>query len=162
MKKLSIILISLILSGCYSFTGGSIPEHLNTITISPVEDNSGFGFPQFQNQLAFELADAFRKDNSLQIVDGGGDAILTVRISNIQDATVSAGAGELETERKLSITLSCDYYDSVLGKDIFKSKAITNSLNYEIQNAQVNRDAAAEELFQQLANEVLLSVISGW
>lgn len=160
--KITTLILAIILSGCYSFTGGSVPEHLKTITLAPIEDNSGFGFPEVQNILAIELADSFRTDNSLQIVDAGGDAILTVRISSISDQTTSAGAGELETEKRLTISLNADYYDNVKQKDIFKNQSFSNYLNYDINNAQANRNEAAREILEQLSNDILLAVISGW
>lgn len=161
-NKIIAIFLAFLLTACYSFTGGSVPEHLNSITIAPVEDNSGFGLPEVQNILAIELADSFRTDNSLQIIDTGGDAILTVRISSISDRTASAGTAELETEKRLTITLIADYYDNVKQKDIFKNQQFSNYLNYDVANAQANRNEAAQEILEQLANDILLAVISGW
>src|SRR5688500_3557577 len=50
--KHSFYLILLVLfAGCYSFTGASIPAHLNTVGIPLATDNSGFGRSEMRQEL---------------------------------------------------------------------------------------------------------------
>ena len=104
---LSIICI-LLLSGCYSFTGGSIPDHLKTISLSSVQDNSGFGNPRFRDVLTRRLLDKFRNDNTLVLVDANGDAQLQSTIVRIEDVVVSVSTGEVERERRITVSVETE------------------------------------------------------
>lgn len=158
---LKILFPLLVLGGCYSFTGGAIPSHLKSIYITPIEDNSGYGYPQYRNEANTKLLDVFRNDNSFTLANYNGDAKLEVVITNIKDETVAVQGSELESERRLTISVKADYYDNVLEKEIW-SKSFSKYQNYSISNAQINRDNAANAVIEQLSNDILIAVVSGW
>ena len=155
------ILVLVLFSGCYSFTGGSVPEHLKTLYIATINDNSGYGDPRYREQLTQLIIDKFRNDNSLKIVDRNGDARLSIVISSIKDETLVVRPGEVETERKISVTCDVDYFDAVKKKEIFK-KPMTNSIVYPLANAVTERNKAISKAFEQLSDDILLAVVSGW
>jgi len=163
MKKI-IALLSVIvfLSGCYSFTGGNIPPHLKSIYIQPVVDNSGYGNPTFRDILAQSLIDEFRSDNSFNINENpGGDARLEVSLINIADSPVAVSSGALETERRVTVRCKAIYYDNVKREEIW-NKNFSSYLNYELSNALANRNEAIEQILEQISNDILLAVVSGW
>ncbi len=151
--------------GCYSFTGGAVPEHLKTLYIATVEDNSGFGNPQYRDFFAQKIHDKFRDDNSFEIVESNGDARLEVTISRIDDQvqTVNGGGGtgELENQRKITVRCEALYYDVVKNKKIW-SKSFSNFGVYDVNNSIAGRDEAVQEALDQNADDVLLAVVSGW
>lgn len=162
MNKKYLYLLLLFLTSCYSFTGGNIPEYLNTLYIVPVVDKSGFGNPIYRDQLNVALVDQFRTDNSFNIVDDpSADAKLEVTIRSISDNPVAVSQGALETERKINFGIEVSYYDNVKRKEIWNKTFSAFDL-YEIQNAQVNRNEAIESLIDQLSQDVLIAVVSGW
>lgn len=161
---LILVLLSVLvvmLSSCYSFTGGAIPPHLKSLFIASIEDNSGYGYPRFRNELNEKLLEVFRNDNSFTLANYGGDAKLEVSISSISDQTVSVQSGELEKERRLTISLKATYYDNVKDKEIW-NKTFSKYQNYDISNPQVNRDNAGSIIIEQLSNDILIAVVSGW
>lgn len=158
---LNIFLPLLLLGGCYSFTGGAIPPHLKSLFILPIEDNSGYGYPKYRNEANEKLLEVFRNDNSFTLANYGGDAKLEVIITNIKDETVAVQGSELESERRLTISVKAQYYDNIEDKEIW-SKSFSKYQNYEISNPQVNRDAAASLVIEQLSNDILIAVVSGW
>ncbi|TNE32803.1 hypothetical protein EP342_04550 [bacterium] len=162
MKKYILIILITLLSGCYSFTGGNIPPHLKSIYIQPVLDKSGYGNPLFRDKLAQSLIDEFRSDNSFNINENpGGDARLEVNIVNISDNPIAVSNGALETERRVTVKCKAVYYDNVKRKEIW-SKDFSAYQNYELANAMANRNEAIEKILEQIANDVLLAVVSGW
>lgn len=162
MKKYLLLSVILLLSGCYSFTGGNIPAHLKSIYIQPVLDQSGYGNPLFRDKLAQSLIDEFRSDNSFNINEtAGGDAKLEVNINNISDAPIAVSNGAIETERRVTVRCKVTYYDNVKRKEIW-SKDFSAYQNYELNNAQANRNEAIYLILEQVANDVLLAVVSGW
>ncbi len=156
-----IIVSSNVLISCYSFTGGSVPQHLKTLTIGTVNDQSGFGNPEYKLILTESLIDNFRRDNSFELVEIGGDARLNVSINSLTESTISVNPGELENERRITVNCTVEYYDFVNKKPIWK-KDFSNYGIYEIKNALTARNEAIRNALVQVADDVLLAVVSGW
>jgi hypothetical protein len=161
VSVICILITAQFLSGCYSFTGGTIPSHLKTITILSVTDNSGLGNPRYREILTQQLIEKFRNDNSFTFAERNGDAQLTTVISSITDATVAVGAGEIERERKAVVTVEADYFDSVKKKSIWKRSFSTYQI-YAVAEGQTGRDAGIEIALKQMSNDLLTAVVSGW
>jgi Lipopolysaccharide-assembly len=152
-------------SGCYSFTGGSIPPHLKTIAIPLASDESNFGNAQLREILTQELVNAFRRDNSFRVVQERSDALLTITITSISEATATvagtATQGDLERDKQVVVTLSVVYEDLVKQKTLLK-EAVSGQQVYAIATGLPGRDAAITRTLRQVADNVLLKVVSGW
>lgn len=151
----------ILLKSCYSFTGGSVPEHLKTLSIPTVNDQSGFGNPEYKMILTQSLIDNFKRDNSFELVESGGDARLIVAINSIMEQTVAVSPGELETERRIVVSCTAEYYDFVNKKSIWK-KNFSNYGVFDVKNAIAGRNQAIEGALRQIADDILLAVVSGW
>jgi hypothetical protein len=151
----------LLLSGCYSFTGGSLPAHLKTLAIPLADDTSGFGQAQLRETLTQQLIQNFRRDNAYTLVQDRSDALLTVAITNIAEATATVQQGEVERDKQVVVTLNVLYEDRVKQKTIWQ-KPLSSTITYDIASGLQGRDAALGRALQQLANDILLSVVSGW
>lgn len=149
------------LTGCYSFTGGSVPDHIKTLQITPVNDNSGYGLPLVREELTQNLFQRFRNDNTLKLVESAGDARLTVTIVRISDETIAVNPGEIETKRRVKLECSAEYFDTVKKKEVFK-RNFTGLKDYEVANAFQNRSDALVVLADQVAQDIMLAVVSGW
>jgi hypothetical protein len=151
----------LTLTGCYSFTGGSIPPHLKTLSIPLADDASGFGQPQLRELLTQQILQAFRRDNAFTLVEDRADAVLTVTIANITEETATVQQGEAERDKKVVVTANVVYEDRVKQKIIWQ-KPMPATIAYDIASGLQGRDAALQRALQQIANDILLSVVSGW
>lgn len=154
-------LIILILTGCYSFVGGSLPDHLKTLNIEPVIDQSNSGVPEFQTFMYDELIRKFRSDGSLKIDENNYDSRLTVQITSIMEAITQVTPGELEKERKVTVTCKAVFYDNVKKKMIWE-KDFTNYSFYSVSDGFVGRNEAIRTSLRNNSEDILLSVISGW
>lgn len=161
MKSIFLLLTMFLLTQCYSFTGGSIPEHIKTLYIMNIDDNSGSGNPLYREELSFRIIQKFRDDNSFSLVDSRGDANLRIVINAISDSPISLQAGEIEKERKVTVTCKVEYFDAVKQKQIF-NKSFSNFSTYDLSNAQANRDEAVLKIMSQISDDILLAVVSGW
>ena len=161
MRLLSIIVFSIILFGaCYSFTGGTIPPHIKTLQIATVIDQSGFGNPQYKIDLETALKDGFSRDNSFEIIDLNADAILTVSILSINETTNTVSSGELETEKRITLSCSVEYYDNVNKTQIFKKSFSSYGL-FDINQAFTSRTETISVIIEQISEDILLGVVSG-
>ena len=164
IKHIFILLIAIniiLLHGCYSFTGGSIPEHLKTLQIATVLDNSGFGDPRYRDYLTTNIIDQFRNDNSFRLVDFQGDAKLTITISSIREETMTVKPGEMESQRKITVTCAVQYYDAVKKKSLW-DKSFSNYGVYDVANIETGRETSLRNSLKQISEDILLAVVSGW
>lgn len=161
LSYICVCIFAVILNGCYSFTGGTNPEHIKKIRINTVVDNSGFGNPLYKDEMTRSLIKRFREDNTLTPVDNNGDARLSVTLTSIQDATVSLNTGQLESQRKVTVNFRVEYYDNVKKKSIY-DKTFSNFALYDLANATANRDESILRIIQQTTEDILISVVYRW
>lgn len=155
------LLCSILLGGCYSFTGGSIPSHLKTLEITSITDNSGFGNPAYKTELEQLIKENFIKDNSFDITENSGDAVLRISIASIQESVSSVSTGELETERKITVSCKVEYYDNVNKKSVW-NKDFSSYGFYALQQTFTARNETVSVVLKQIAEDIMLSVVSGW
>ncbi len=160
------ICLSVALTSCYSFTGGSIPAHLKTLSIPLADDTSGFGNAQLRESLTQQLVQSFRRENAFSLVQERPDAVLEVSITNISENTVTvqqstAQQGEAERDKQVIVSVKVVYQDLVKQKQIWE-KQFAPPQTYAIAAGLQGRDAAIERALKQIANDVLLAVVSGW
>lgn len=164
LRMLTLSLLSsavIVFSGCYSFTGGSVPPHLKTIAIATVADRSSFGQPIWREVATQLLIERFRNDNTLQLVDRNGDAELRAALTTIAEEPVTLRSGEVERERKVRVSVEVEYFDAVKQRTIFR-RSFTSEQFFPIAQAATARDQAIRTALEQIAGDILLAVISDW
>ncbi|HUF49266.1 MAG TPA: LPS assembly lipoprotein LptE [Longimicrobiales bacterium] len=91
-ERALLLAVALLLSACYSFTGGGLPDHVRTIYIAPLDnDTQQFDLPQ---QLARAMSE--RVPRALGLRPAGertADAVLRASITDYQDAAQNYRAG---------------------------------------------------------------------
>lgn len=148
--------------GCYSFTGGgNLPPHLKTVVIQTATDNSGQGVPQFRDILTQSLVERFRNDNTLTLTEQRGDAKLTTIITAINETAINIRQGEVESERRVNVTVKAELYDMVKKRN-FITKDITNTQIFEVAGGIPAKNEAINKALRQIAEDILLAVVSGW
>ncbi len=148
------------LTSCYSFTGGSVPDHLKTVSIATVVDNSGFGDASFRDFATVTLVNRFRSDNSFQLVDEEGDARLTPILLRIQDRVQNV-QGNFEGERRVVVTVDVEYFDAVKQRVVWKR----SFENFDVYNAAIaaeDRPRAVRTALSRIVDDILLAVVSDW
>lgn len=161
------IIIALILKGCsYSFTGASVPPHLNSIAIIDFKDRSGSGEPELRDKFTTQLVQYFLDDNTLFVTQKeNADALLECTVTSIKDAPGIVGI-ENNTEaistRKLTITVKVMYRDLVKRKNIF-DKQFSNNTDYSTDGDVFQlRQNAIDETIEKICEDILLGVVSNW
>lgn len=162
------LFFALILGGCYSFTGNSIPPHLTTLSIATAEDESSFGDALLRERLTQQLITRFRNDNSFRLVQENATANLSATIVSVVEETVAlAPAGttlqtaERELDRKMTVTVRVRYEDRVKKVQIWE-KNFTQFRNYPVEQGFSARTSAVDVALTRIAEDALLAVVSGW
>lgn len=148
--------------GCYSFTGASIPPHLQTIAIPFAEDRSGQGEPGIRELLTEKLTQKFISDNSLQIAErNSADAILECSIVSITDAPAVVTQGETVPLRRITVSVRAVYKDLIKRITIFE-KSFTNFSDYSPTGGSFERSLSIENAIDKISEDILLDTVSGW
>jgi hypothetical protein len=146
----------------YSFTGASVPDHLETIAVPIAEDRSGAGLPGLRELLTQELIRQFIDDNSLQVTSGTkANAIVECTIVSVTDVPSIVGAGENIEQRRLTVNVQVVYKDLVKRVNVF-DKSFSNYGDYVPGTTENERVQASEVAVNKISEDIVLAVISGW
>lgn len=159
--RVALVALAFAASACYSFRGGSVPDHLKTISIVSVTDRSGFGDASLREYCTETLLQRFRSDNTLQLVDDNGDARLTAVVVRVQDQILNVQSGDLENQRKMVVAVEVEYIDAVKNRQMWK-RTFENFDAYDVANATEDRQRAARAAIDRIVDDVLLQVSSDW
>ncbi len=148
--------------GFYSFTGASIPEHLGTVAIPLVEDNTIATVVSMDNQLTTLLIDRFVRQTrlSLETTESEADALLTVTISRYDNMPTSVSGNEQATRNRVSITVSVKYQDQVQNKELL-NRTFSASEEYDPFNPSQEETAAFAAL-EKIAEDIFTAATSNW
>ncbi len=161
LLRVALVVLAVSVSACYSFRGGSVPDHIRSISIAPVIDRSGFGDPTFREFSTETLIRRFRSDNSVQLVEDNGDARLSPVLTRVQDQIVTVQSGDLENQRRIVVAVEAEYFDAVKNRVVWK-KTFENFDVYDVANATEGRRFAAERALRRITDDILLAVVSDW
>ena len=151
-----------ILSGCYSFTGASLPTGIKSIAIPLAADNSNFSQAQVRQQLTDQLIAKFTHDGSLQVRDrSAADGLLDVTITSISDLPIGVANGDQLTNKRITISVDALFRDQKKQKT-FWEKTFQQTADYPIAQGQDGQTVALKNAQDKLSNDLLLGVISNW
>ncbi len=154
----------LLLGGCYSFTGASIPTWIHTIGIPLVEDNSGFGQSAVRQDLTNQLIQKFTSEGSLQVANRSvSNAVIEVSIppAGITDEPVSVQVNAVVTTKRISMRAHGIYRDQKKQK-LFWERDFSETADYPITGGLSAQQTAIAQAEDKLSQDILLAVISNW
>jgi hypothetical protein len=160
-SHVALVLVAVAATACYSFRGGSVPDHLKTISIASTVDRSGFGNPLYREISTDAFLRRFRSDNSLQVLEDNGDARLSPVIVRIKDQMLNVAGTDKEGQRKIIVAIEVEFFDGVKNKQVWKQTFERFGV-YDAANASTERDEAAREAIRQIADDVLLQLVTDW
>lgn len=147
-------------TGCYSFTGASVPPHLKTVAIPLFEDVSGFGEAGLRERFTQKVVEYFRTDNNLEIGERlTADSIIEGSIILVTDAPSVIGGNDIVRTRRVTVTVRASFTDMKLRKKVWE-KDFSNWGEYT--QGQQTRDVALTDAVNKVAEDILLETVSGW
>lgn len=150
--------------GFYSFTGASIPEHIQTIAIPQVVDNSVNTFPTLGDQMTELLINRFVRQTRLSLVENeeDADAVLTVELQRYSNTPSSVSGEERAALNRVSLTAGVTYIDQT-GEDEKEllQRAFTSFEEYDPINLD-QEEVAAVAALENLADDIFTAATSNW
>lgn len=143
----------LIAGGCgvrYSFSGGSIPTGMNTVTVHLIENRAPIVNPNLTETITEGLKTRIRTQSRLSQVSSDGDGIFEGYITeySIGPAAVEAGTDRAALNR-LSITVSIKYTNDIVPEDNFEQRFTRYK---DFSSATVPIQAQEEEIVRDIVN----------
>lgn len=161
----SVALLALV-AGCsyYSFTGASIPAHLNTIAIPLSEDNSVNTLVNLDEDFTELLLARFVQQTrlALQPDETEADAVLRVRIDRYSNLPTSVSGEETATLNRVTMNVTVVYTDRVNNGELL-NRSFSSFEEYDpvTQGIEGEKEAALVVL-DDIANDIFTAATSNW
>lgn len=140
----------LALSGCYSFSGTTLPSHLRSIRIPPVANKTLE--PDIADRVSRGLEDGFRRRSNLRRVNEGGDAELICTLTDYSHRPLTT-SGDRVTIYRVDMMVTVLFVDRVKDDTLYKDDRVPGFGQYSIDKGET------EETGQRLALESLVKVV---
>lgn len=166
MKVLLTVLLCTVLStlqGCYSFSGASLPPHLNRVAVPLFDDASQAGIAQFRETLTRKITDKLQSQSSLNLESDPtrADAVLTgVIVSYRDEPSQLGGTTERAVTNRITIVVTAEFEDRVKNTRIF-SQSFIGFADYTTGSYSAQQTAITSAM-DQAVDELVNRVISNW
>lgn len=154
------------LSGCafYSFSGASIPSHLETIAIPIADDNTSSPVNRMGADLTDLLTDRFVDRTSLSLTtnDAAADAVLTARIQRYTNEPTGVSGNERATTNEVSLQVQVRYVDQTNDEELL-NQTFRGTANYNPAEAGLEGERqAAQNALENAADDIFSTATSNW
>lgn len=163
----AVFVLLTVLTACsyYSFTGATIPSHLNTVAIPLVEDQSISIVDDLNERMTRLLTDRFVGQTRLRLStdETEADAVLLGRIERITVEPVAVGGGDRATQNRVTVTFRAIYTDRAQDQELL-SRSFSASANYDptAGDERAAETAAIVRALENVADDVFTAATSNW
>jgi len=119
MKKIILIALVAMLSGCYSFKGATIPLEMKTINVPFFENNASLVDPQLANTLTEALKDRIRTQSKLMLTQNEAHGKFEGRITDyeVKPISIQDNTRPVAGANRLTITIQVKYTNTIKGSE---------------------------------------------
>lgn len=156
-------LLTVILQGCYSFLGVSLPEHLHTVAVPLFDDSSQAGIAEYRERCTRRLVNSIEAQSELVVEadPSRADAVLTGAIISYADEPSQLGiATERAVTNRITIVLKADFDDRVTREKFF-SQAFVGFADYAA-GSYAAQQGAIDSAIDMAVEELFNRMISNW
>lgn len=151
---------ALLLGSCYSFTGASIPPHLNRIHIPNFQDKSGAGVSNLKEDLTQLVTNKITTQSSLELSTvQSADCVLEGNIKTYTNQPFLVSGAASNTKR-VTIRVEVSYRDLVKKQTIWTQEF--ESWGEYLDSGTEAEGAAAKDALTKISDEIFSKVVSSW
>jgi hypothetical protein len=159
LRRLTLLLSALaVFTGCYSFSGSTLPPHLRTLRIYPIENRTLEA--ALPDRIYLGLQDGFRSRSSLRPVNTNADAELygtLVQYSHVPLTT----SGSNVTQWRVDILVKAVFIDRVKGDTLYADDRIPGYASYTPDNGETEETGRARAI-ESVVKVVLDNTVLAW
>lgn len=148
--------------GYYSFSGATIPEHLGTISIPIVNDNTISTLTGLNDEMTDLLVDRFVRQTRLSLESDveQADALLEVTLSQYRNVPTSVSGDEQATRNRVTISARALYTDRTTDETLL-DQTFSSFEEYD-PFAPAQEEVAASTALEKIADDIFTAATSNW
>jgi hypothetical protein len=150
--------LPLLLGGCYSFSGTTLPNHLKTVRIDPVGNRTLES--ALADQITQGLEEGFRSRSNLRKVNEGGDAELICVLTDYSHRPQTT-SGSTVTSYRVDMLVKVRFIDRVKGDTLYKDDRVPGYGLYAVDKGETE-ETGKKQAVESLVKVVLDNSVSGW
>lgn len=150
--------LCLLLTGCYSFSGSTLPSHLRTLRVFPVENRTLE--PSMPDRIFLGLQEGFRSRSSLRAVNGNADAELYGTLLQYSHQPQSTSGSNVTTWR-VDILFKAVFVDRVRGDTLYAGDRIPG-YGFYTPDAGETEETGRTRAIESLVKVVLDNTVLAW
>ena len=149
--------------GIYSFTGTSIQNDVNTITINYFEYKAEKVNPTLSNDLTEALRTRFRRTTRLEQVDLDGDLEITGEVTGYSVSAAAVTADEVAARNKLTITVRVSFTNRKHPEDDFENQNFSGYSEYDSTNTLDSVESTlCAEIIDKIIEDIFNATVAQW
>ena len=160
-----LLLAALTLGACgiYSFSGTSIDNDVNTITINYFEYKAPKVNPSLSNDLTEALRTRFRRMTRLEQVEQDGDLEIVGQVTGYAVSAAAITANEVAARNKLTVTVKVDFINRKHPEEDFEGQSFSGYAEYDSLNSldAVENDLCTE-IVEKIIEDIFNATVAQW
>ena len=163
--RILLLLSALILSACgiYSFTGTSIQNDVNSVTINYFEYKALTVNPSLSNDLTEALRTRFRRSTRLEQTDQDGDLEITGEIVGYTVAATAITANEVAAQNRLTVTVRASFTNRKHPEDDFENQTFSGYADYDSANSLDSVESSlCTEIIDKIVEDIFNATVAQW
>ena len=164
-NALSIFLISsVLLSACgiYSFTGASISNEVETVSVAYFPNNAPMVQPTLSNTFTESLKDKFISQTNLELLNNNGDLHFEGSITGYKVKPIAIQANETAAQNRLTISVKVAFKDAFDEENNF-SKSFSRFADYSsTQDLSAVETELIEQIVDELTEDIFNKAVANW
>lgn len=159
----SLLFLSLISCGPYSFTGTSIADNIETFQVDYFQNNANQVEPGLDRDFTLALQDLILNQTNLNLVNSGGDLVYQGEITGYRISPTTAQANSTAAQNRLTISVRVRFYDKNEPDEEFE-KSFSFFFDYAGSELLTGsqKTTAHEEIFERLTQDIFNATLAKW
>ena len=164
-RILLLLAAALVLGGCgiYSFSGTSIDNDVQTITINYFEYKAPKVNPSLSNELTEALRTRFRRMTRLEQVEQDGDLEIVGEVTGYAVSAAAITANEVAARNKLTVTVKVDFINRKHPEEDFQGQNFSNYAEYDSTNSlDAVESTLCAEIIDKIIEDIFNATVAQW
>ncbi|WP_282126428.1 LptE family protein [Marinifilum flexuosum] len=147
----------------YSFTGGTLSEHVKTFSVQYFPNRAPLVNPNLSNRFTEELKEKFRSQTSLdEIVDGEGHLNFEGEITGYRTQALDIKAGEIAATNRLTVTIKVRFTNKIESENDF-DKSFSAFADYDSMDQLTDvEETLLNDILEQIIDDIYNEAVVNW
>ena len=163
-SALTILSISTLLFSCrfYSFTGASISNDIETVSIKYFPNNASIVQPSLSSVITERLKEDFITQTNLKLIDQDGDLSFQGEIIEYKINPIGISSDETATQNRLTIKVKVKFINNKEDIRSYNTTFIRHKDFSTNEDLSTIEEELIEEITNQLAEDIFNKALVNW